>query len=120
MVKPLPVGVVFVIVRGNCKKFGIQGSYRQDRNTLHMLLFRTEGWKDNTIQINWVVRDIKFYYQKYKEGNNLFEHITRYVYDKDAFWKTTDGRYYHTLATHIEELYNTVKLRESMLQCQKE
>ena len=22
MVKPLPVGVVFVIVRGNCKKFG--------------------------------------------------------------------------------------------------
>ena len=95
----------------NCKKFGIQGSYHQDRNTLHMLLFQTEGWKNKTREIDWVVRDIKWYYKQYLEGEDLFEYITRYVYDKEAFWKTTDGRYYHTLAEHIEELYNTIKLR---------
>ena len=95
----------------NCKKFGIQGSYHKDRNTLHMLLFQTEGWKDNTREIDWVVRDIKYYHQIYSEGQNLFEYIHRYEYDKEKFWKSTNGRYYHTLATHINELYNTLKLR---------
>lgn len=95
----------------NCKKFGIQGSYHKDRNTLGMLLFQTEGWDNNTRDIYWVVNDIKFYYQKYLEGENLLEYISRYEYDKEAFWKSTNGRYYHTLATHIKELYETLKLR---------
>ena len=95
----------------NCKKFGIQGSYHKDRNTLHMLLFQTEGWNDKTRDIYWVVNDIKHYHQIYSEGENLLEYISRYEYDKEKFWKSTNGRYYHTLATHIEELYDTLKLR---------
>ena len=98
----------------NCKKCGIQGSYHKNRNALHTLLFRTEGWEEKTREIDWVVRDIKYYHQIYLKGENLFEYITRYVYDKEAFWKSTNGRYYNTLAEHIGELYETVKLLENI------
>ena len=62
-------------------------------------------------ELYWTIKDIKYYYDVYKRGENLFEYITRYEYDPEAFWKTTYGRYYHTLCEHIEELYNTLKLR---------
>ena len=101
----------------NCKKFGIQrGGVYEYRNALHILLFHTEGW-DRPIEpgkfdmLYWTIKDIKNYYEHYKNGDNLFEYITRYEYDPEAFWKTTYGRYYHTLCEHIEELYNTLKLR---------
>ena len=76
-----------------------------------MLLFRTEGWKEKTREIDFVIKDIKYYYQKYLEGENLFDYFLRYEYYKENYWKTNDGKYYHTLAIHIEELYNTLKLR---------
>lgn len=102
----------------NCKKFGIQGRITKDRNALHKLLFHEEGWDQQNGKfdaIYWVIKDIKFYYDLYwNKGENLYDYITRYEYDKDEFWKTTDGRYYKTLFDHIEELYNTVKLRENL------
>lgn len=102
----------------NCKKFGIQGRIKRDRCSLHRLLFHTEGWDQNNGEfdsIKWVIHDIKFYYDLYwNKGENLYDYITRYKYDKEGFWKTTDGRYYKTLFDHIEELYNTVKLREKL------
>lgn len=94
----------------NCKK-GIQGHYHKDRNTLHKLLFRTEGWKENNPNIMFVVRDIKYYYDIYEKGENLIDFISKYEYDKDKFWKSTNGRYYSTLIEHIEELKDTLKLR---------
>lgn len=102
----------------NCKKFGIQGRITKDRNALHKLLFHEKGWDQQNGKfdaIYWVIKDIKFYYDLYwNKGENLYDYITRYEYDKDEFWKTTDGRYYKTLFDHIEELYNTVKLRENL------
>lgn len=103
----------------NCKKFGIQrGGIYKYRNALHILLFHTEGWDRPLItmpghfdELYWTIKDIKNYYDIYKRGENLFEYITRYEYDPEAFWKTTYGRYYRTLCEHIEELYNTLKLR---------
>ena len=103
----------------NCKKFGVQrgGPYGY-RNALHILLFHTEGWDRPLItmpghfdELYWTIKDIKNYYDVYKRGENLFEYIARYEYDPEAFWKTTYGRYYKTLCEHIEELYNTLKLR---------
>ena len=99
----------------NCKKFGIQrGGPYGHRNALHILLFHTEGWDQHSgkfDELYWTIRDIKNYYDIYRRGENLFEYTTRYEYDPDAFWKTTYGRYYKTLCDHIEELYNTLKLR---------
>ena len=101
----------------NCKKFGIQrGGPYVYRNALHILLSHTEDW-DRPIEpgkfdeLYWVIKDIKNYYEHYKNGENLFEYITRYEYDPESYWQTTYGRYYHTLCEHIEELYNTLKLR---------
>ena len=82
------------------------------------LKIHTEGWDQQSGKfdsIYWVIHDIEFYYDLYwNKGENLYDYITRYEYDKEEFWKTTDGRYYKTLFDHIEELYNTIKLREEV------
>jgi len=100
----------------NCKKFGIQGGSRiMDREGLHILLFRTEGWNDDSkipnSKLYWVIKEIKYYYDLYKDGVDLKAYIERYKWPKDVFWNTSQGHYYNTLITHIEELYNTLKLR---------
>ena len=97
----------------NCKKFGYGRWHSRfyPRNILHILLFRTEGWDSDSPEFARVIRDIRYYYKLHKEGVNIFNEITKYRYWKIAFWKTTEGRYYHTLATHIEQLYATLKLR---------
>lgn len=100
-----------------CRRFGYQYDSlgrNKDRNALHVLLFRTEGWKDDNAQMKFVVRDIQFFYGIYKKGENLFDYVTRYEPNKCSFWKTSDGRYYNTLCKHIEELYETIRLRENV------
>lgn len=97
-----------------CKRFGYQYDSlgrNKDRNTLHVLLFRTEGWKDDNEKIKIVIRDIQFFYDLYKQGEDIFNYVTRYRRDKDSFWETSNGKYYDTLCKHIEQLHNTIKLR---------